>query len=150
MSSELAAFNIARAKGPTDSALMAEFMGALDEINKLADESPGFVWRLETEDGNATTIRAFDDPDLLLNLSVWADAESLWNYTYKSRHMLYLRRRREWFTRFEGLPVMVLWWVPAGHRPSIDESIARLHSLQENGPTAEAFTFRDQFDPPAD
>ncbi len=145
MTWELAAFNIARANGPTDSAQMAEFMDALDEINALADASPGFVWRFQTTDGNATSVRVFDDPDLLLNLSVWRDVESLWNYTYRSAHTPYLRRRREWFSRVADLPVVVLWWVPEGHRPSIPECIERLHQLRDQGPSAKAFTFKDRF-----
>lgn len=145
---QLAAFNIAKANAPTDSPEMAEFMAALDEINELAERSTGFVWRLQSDEGNATDIRAFDDPDLLLNLSVWADADSLWQYTYKSDHTPFLRRRREWFSHVPDLPVLVLWWVPAGHLPTVEESIAKLHELRDDGPTPSAFTFRQRFDPP--
>lgn len=148
MSWHLAALNIARINAPTDHPDMAEFMEALDEINALADRSPGFVWRLQTEAGNATDVRAFDDPDLLLNLSVWTDVESLFDYTYRSDHTPYLRRRREWFHPVEGLPVLVLWWVPAGHVPSVDEATARLDDLATHGPSPSAFTFRHRFDPP--
>ncbi len=144
----LAQFNVARAKGPTDGAVMAEFMANLDRINQLADESPGFVWRLRTEDGSATSIRAFDDPDLLLNLSVWEDIESLRQYVYRTEHTDFLRRRREWFEPVEELPVTVMWWVPAGANPSVEEAIQRLYRLAEEGPGPEAFTFRQRFDPP--
>jgi hypothetical protein len=143
----LAQFNVARAKGPTDGAVMAEFMANLDRINELADKSPGFVWRLQTEDGSATSIRAFDDPDLLLNLSVWEDVDSLRHYVYRTEHIDFLRRRREWFEPVEELPVMVMWWVPAGANPSVDEAIRRLYRLAEEGPCPEAFTFRQHFDP---
>jgi len=144
----LAQLNVARAKGPTDGPLMAEFMANLDRINALADNSPGFVWRLQTEDGAATSIRAFDDPDLLLNLSVWEDFESFHHYVYKTDHVHYVRRRTEWFEPVEGLPVTVLWWVPAGSVPTVEASIERLHQLAEHGPTAEAFSFRRRFAPP--
>lgn len=144
----LAQLNVARAKGPTDGPVMAEFMANLDRINALADTSPGFVWRLQTEDGSATSIRAFDDPDMLLNLSVWEDFESLHHYVYKTHHVDYLRRRTEWFEPVEGLPVTVMWWVPAGSVPTVEEAIERIHRLAEQGPTAEAFSFRRRFAPP--
>ena len=144
----LAQLNVARAKGPTDGPVMAEFMASLDRINGLADDSPGFVWRLQTEDGSATSIRAFDDPDLLLNLSVWEDFESFHHYVYKTDHIKYVRRRTEWFEPVEGLPVMVMWWIPAGTVPLVDESIAKLRHLGEHGPTEDAFNYRQRFDPP--
>ncbi len=128
---------------------MAEFMAALDEINTLADTSPGFVWRHQDDSGNSTSVRAFDDPDLLLNLSVWEDFDSFWAYVYKSDHVGYLRRRTEWFEPVEDLPVMVMWWIPSGTLPSIDESVERLRSLAADGPTENAFTFRHRFDPPS-
>lgn len=145
----LAQFNVARAKGPTDGPVMAEFMANLDRINALADASPGFVWRLQTEDGAATSIRAFDDPDMLLNLSVWVDFDSLHHYVYKTDHVDFLRRRSEWFEPVEGLPVVVMWWIRAGSVPTVAEAIERLHHLADNGPTAEAFSFRRRFAPPA-
>ncbi len=145
----LAQLNVARAKGPTDGPVMAEFMAGLDRINGLADAAPGFVWRLQTDDGTATSIRAFDDPDMLLNLSVWEDFESFHHYVYQTDHVTYLRRRTEWFEPVEGLPVTVLWWIRAGTVPTVEESIARLHHLAEHGPTAEAFSFRRRFAPPA-
>ena len=145
----LAQFNVARAKGPTDGPVMAEFMANLDRINGLADSSPGFVWRLQTEEGTATSIRAFDDPDMLLNLSVWENYESFHHYVYKTDHVDYVRRRTEWFEPVEGLPVTVMWWVPAGTVPTVDESINQLQHLAEHGPTAEAFNFRRRFDPPS-
>ncbi len=127
---------------------MVEFMANLDRINGLADQSPGFVWRLQTDDGAATSIRAFDDPDILLNLSVWEDYESFHHYVYKTDHVTFMRRRAEWFQPVEGLPVTVMWWIPVGTVPSIDEAIDRLRRLGEQGPTPEAFNFRHRFEPP--
>lgn len=142
----LAQLNIGRMVAPTDDPRVAPFMDALDEINALADASPGFVWRLQTEDGNATAVRPYDDEEILVNMSVWADLESLADYVYRSDHTAFLRRRREWFVKPDG-PIMVLWWVPAGHIPTLDEATARLDTLIEHGPTPQAFTFRRPFPP---
>ena len=144
----LAQFNIARAKGPTDGPVMAEFMANLDRINSLAEASPGFVWRFQTEDGSATSVRAFEDPDLLLNLSTWESVESFKHYVYKTVHAEFLPRRREWFEPVPELPVLVMWWVPAGTEPSIDECVAKLQQLADQGPSADAFTFRTAFPAP--
>jgi hypothetical protein len=146
---DLAQLNIGRLVAPTDSPIVAEFMEALDAVNALADESPGFVWRFQTEQGNATAERPFPDDTILVNFSTWTSVEALSDYVYRSVHAEYLRRRREWFERFEGVGI-VLWWVAAGHRPTIDEAIERLEQLQVRGPTASAFTFRRSFEPPAD
>ena len=117
-----------------DSPVMAEFAANLDRINALADRSPGFIWRLQTEEGNATAIRPFADENLLMNMSVWRDLQSLSEYVYRSAHAKIMRRRREWFERMsEGY--LVLWWVPVGHRPGIEEAIARLERLRAHGPT---------------
>lgn len=126
---------------------MAGFADALDEINALADASPGFVWRLQTESGNATDIHAFADPRDLLNLSVWESLDALHAYVYNSDHTSFLRRRREWFEPMEG-PATTLWWVPAGTVPSIEDALARRARLLTDGPTADAFTFRVTFQPP--
>ncbi|MGC2031190.1 MAG: DUF3291 domain-containing protein [Steroidobacteraceae bacterium] len=144
---ELAQLNIGIIKGPMDSPVMADFAAGLPRINALADQSPGFVWRLQTEAGDATAIRPFDDEDLLLNMSVWRDVESLNAYVYGSAHVDLMRRRREWFERMREA-FLVLWWVSRGHRPSVAEAIARLELLRAKGPTAEAFTFRQAFPPP--
>jgi hypothetical protein len=142
----LAQLNIGRLRAPTSDPLVAEFMAALDEINALAEASPGFVWRFQTEDGNATAVRPFDDDSILINMSVWESVEALADYVYRSDHTSYLRRRREWFERSEDVYV-VLWWVPAGHHPTVDEAIERLEHLRSHGPTVEAFTFRRVFTP---
>lgn len=144
---EIAQMNVGIVKGPMDSPIMAEFAANLDRINALADRSPGFVWRLQTAEGNATAIRPFADESLLVNMSVWRDLESLSEYAYRSAHAEILRRRREWFERMSEA-YLVLWWIPAGHRPSVEEGVAKLEWLRAHGPTPEAFTFRRAFPPP--
>lgn len=144
---ELAQLNTGFIRGPIDSPVMAEFVANLERINALADAAPGFVWRLKTETGDATAIRPFDDPNQLLNMSVWRDADALRRFVYRSAHAEILARRREWFEQIRG-PIMVLWWVPRGHRPSIEEAVAKLELLRVNGATPEAFTFRQTFPPP--
>jgi hypothetical protein len=144
---ELAELNIGIIKGPMDSPVMADFAASLARINALADHSPGFVWRLQTEEGDATSIRPFADENMLLNMSVWRDVESLNAYVYSSAHVELMRRRREWFERMPEA-FLVLWWVPKGHRPSVGEAIAKLEVLRSKGPTAEAFTFRHAFPSP--
>jgi len=144
---ELAQLNIGIVRGAMDSPVMAEFVANLARINALADAAPGFVWRLQTEAGDATAIRPFDDENLLVNMSVWRDVESLLQFVYHSAHLEILRRRREWFERM-GEAYMVLWWVPRGHRPSLPEAVSRLEALRERGPHREAFTFRQTFPPP--
>jgi len=144
---ELAQLNIGIIKGPMDSPLMADFAANLERINALAENSSGFVWRLQTEQGDATSIRPFKDENLLVNMSVWRDVESLNKYVYSSAHVDVMRRRREWFERMREA-FLVLWWIPRGHRPSIAEAIAKLELLRTNGPTIEAFTFRQAFAPP--
>ena len=143
----LAQVNIARLRAPLDAPLLADFVAALAPINALADGNPGFVWRLQTEDGDATAVRAFDDDRILVNMSVWESLDALADFTYRSAHTTVMRRRREWFHHMQELH-LALWWVPAGHRPSLGEAVARLAHLQEHGPTAEAFTFRAPFPPP--
>lgn len=144
---QLAQLNIGIIRAPMDSPLMADFAANLDRINALAERSPGFLWRLQTEEGNATALRPFENENLLVNMSVWQDAESLIGFVYRSAHADIMRRRREWFERMAEA-FMVLWWVPQGHRPAIPEAIERLELLRERGPGAEAFTFRKVYPPP--
>ena len=144
----LAQVNIGRIKEPLDSATMSGFVARLDEINALADGSPGFVWRLQTEEGNATYLRPYGDDRILVNMSVWESLEALVAFVYRSPHVELLRQRHEWFEKFEGV-YAALWWVPAGHRPSVDEAKKRLLRLAEAGPTPFAFTFRIPFPPDA-
>jgi hypothetical protein len=143
----LAQINIGRLLAPTDSPQLADFMAGLDRINALAEAQPGFVWRL-TGDGanNATDIRAFDDPMLALNMSVWESPQALAAYVYRSEHVSFMRRRREWF---EPHPApLALWWIPAGHIPTPEEGRVRIEALRQDGPTPYAFTFRQLFPPP--
>jgi hypothetical protein len=142
---QLAQVNIGRVRGEMTDPVMAEFVARLPDINALADQSPGFVWRLQTEDGDATAVRPYADARILINLSVWADLAALRAYVYRSAHASVMRRRREWFERFDGVYV-ALWWVPAGHRPSVEEAAARLAHLQAHGPTPYAFSFTRPFD----
>lgn len=144
---ELAQLNIGVIRAPMDSPVMAEFANNLDRINALAEASPGFVWRLQTEEGNATAIRPFEDENLLVNMSVWRDVDSLKAYVYDSAHLGFMRRRREWFELMKEA-YLVLWWVPKGHRPDIAEAIAKLDLLKAKGPGPEAFTFSQAFPPP--
>ncbi len=144
MDRHLAQLNIARLRAPLDDPLVADFVGNLERINGLGDASPGFVWRLQTEDGDATAVRAYDDELVIVNLTVWESIEALADFVYRSDHIEFLRRRREWFERM-GEAHLVLWWVPAGHRPSIAEAVARLDQLRRAGPGPEAFTFRQPF-----
>ena len=142
----LAQLNIALMIAPIDSPVMADFVANLDRINELAEGSPGFVWRLKTEDGNATALRPFGE-EYLVNLSVWSDLDALYDYVYKSAHIEIMKRRKEWFEKMRESHA-VLWWVPEGHRPTVAEAKARLQSLNENGPTPEAFTFKNPYPAP--
>jgi hypothetical protein len=144
---ELAQLNIGIIRGPIGSPVMAEFVANLDRINALAERSPGFVWRLQTEEGNATAIRPFPDENIAVNLSVWRDLESLSAFVYRSAHVEIMRRRREWFERMSEV-FLVLWWVRNGHRPAIQEAVARLELLRAHGPSQDAFTFRQPFPAP--
>ena len=144
---QIAQVNIARMLAPLSDPLMAEFVAQLDTINALADCSPGFVWRLQTSEGDATAIRPYDDDMILFNLSVWASLTDLTNYVYASDHRQVMKRRRQWFARFAG-PYTTLWWVPEGHIPSVEEAVERLDHLRTHGETPYAFTFKKPFPAP--
>jgi hypothetical protein len=143
----LAQYNIARLIHPIDSPESAEFVAQLDEVNALAEQAPGFVWRLQSDSGNATDIDAYGDPAVIVNMSVWQTIDDLFNFAYRERHLEVFRRRAQWFERHEQ-PHLVMWWVPAGQIPTVEEAIQRLNTLIENGPTAEAFTFKARFPTP--
>ena len=142
----LAQVNIARMKAPLDSPVMAGFVARLAEINALADNSPGFVWRLQTPEGDATYLRPYDDERILFNLSVWKDVETLKEYVFRSAHGELLRQRRGWFEHWVGVAI-ALWWVPEGHIPGVDEAKKRLAHLEQHGPSTHAFTFKVPFLP---
>ena len=142
----LAEFNIARLNAPLDDASNAEFTSVLEAVNLIAEVSPGFVWRLTSDDDrSASYVQVYDDPLLIVNYSVWTDLDSLRHFTYRSGHGAYFRRRKEWFE--DGSSRMVCWWVPAGTIPPVDEAVARLERLQSHGPSPEAFSFATPFTP---
>ena len=142
----LAQINVARMIAPITDPVMASFVARLAEINALADCSPGFIWRLQTPEGNATYIRPYRDDRILVNMSVWESIEQLKDYTYRTAHAELLRDRKAWFERFSG-PQTAMWWVPVGHVPDLEEAKERLASLTERGPTPYAFTFSKVFHP---
>jgi len=144
----LAQVNIARARFPIDDPGMADFMAQLDEINALADHAPGFVWRLQDESGNATEFQPYDDPRILINLSVWKSVDALFEFVYKTAHSKVMRRRHDWFEK-PNTPHMCLWWTPADEHPTTLDGTTRLLHLSQFGPSASAFTFKERFPPPA-
>lgn len=145
----IAQVNIARMKAPLDSPVMEGFVTRLEERDALADASPGFVWRLQTDEGDATYLRPYDDDRILFNLSVWESVETLKHYVYRTAHAALLRDRRKWFEHFTGAAV-ALWWVPAGHIPGVDEAKKRLSHLEMHGPSQFAFTFKENYAPDDD
>lgn len=144
----LAQMNIARFRSTMDDPSMAGFVEMLDPINHHAEAADGFVWRLTDEgSNNATSITFYDDPLMLVNMSVWRDMESLRDYVYRTNHHDMVKRREEWADAMEST-YLVLWWIDADHRPTIAEGDERLKLLEANGPTPEAFTFGRAFPPP--
>lgn len=142
----LAQINIARAIAPLDSPQLTDFMVNLDRINQLAEQSPGFVWRLQSDEGDATSFTIFDDKTIP-NLTVWKNIESLHHYVYKTDHIHIMKRRKEWFEPMQEA-FLALWWIPAGHIPSLYEAQLKLETLRKKGPTPDAFTFRKHFPAP--
>jgi hypothetical protein len=145
---QLAQVNIGRIKAPLDDPAMAGFVAWLEIVNAIADSSPGFVWRLQTAEGDATSLRPFEDDRMLVNMSVWASLEELDSFVYNGLHRQVLQQRRQWFERFEGF-YSALWWVPSGHIPSVEEAKERLEYLEAHGPSPYAFTFKEHFPAPA-
>lgn len=144
----LAQVNIALPQAPLDSEQLRTFAELLDPINELAESSPGFVWRLKSDDGDATAFRGFGDDRLIINLSVWESVEALGDFVYHSHHAAVMRRRREWFEQLREA-YTALWWVPAGWQPGIAEAEERVACLRTAGPTPYAFTFKQPFGPDA-
>lgn len=144
----LAQCNIARLRAPLDSPTLSGFVSALEPINQLADEAPGFVWRLQTEEGDATAIRPFDDDMMLVNMSVWESVETLASFVYSEPHREIMRHRQGWFERMADA-YLVLWWIPAGTVPTVGDAKDRLQTLRSIGPSPRAFTFRSPFGPDA-
>ena len=147
MSYHLAQINIAKFRLPMAHPLNAGFISNLDRVNAIAEAQPGFVWRLTGEGNNALDLRAYDDPDIAVNMSVWSDIDALTAFVYRSDvHREIMRRRREWFDQLDFF--MALWWIPVGHRPSVTEGVSRLELLAQRGPTRDAFVFKQPFPPP--
>ena len=144
----LAQINNARTQAPLDDPCMSAFTARLASINRLAEESPGFVWRLQGEEGDATALRVFADPMLLVNMSVWESYEALKTYVYRSAHRELLRDRQRWFGRLETAH-LALWWIPAGTLPGLEEARERLALIAAAGPGPGAFTFSTFYPPPA-
>ena len=143
----MAQINIARMLAPIDDPIMAEFVAQLAPVNALADRSPGFVWRLQTDSGDATSIKVYDDDFIIVNLTVWESVDALREFVYKNAHYGVLRDRKRWFTKFDG-PYYALWWVPAGRLPGIEEAKERLDYLRQHGDSAYAFSFKNLFPEP--
>ena len=148
----LAQVNIGRLRAPLDSPALADFMAGLDPVNAVADAAPGFVWRLQTEDGNATAVRAFEwdaagSAGVIVNMSVWESVEKLAAFVYSDTHRRVLRRRREWFEQMTEAQT-ALWWIRRGVTPATAEAEARVRHLRAHGPTPYAFTLRAHFSPP--
>lgn len=143
----LAQINIARMLAPLDDPVMVGFVARLDEINAVADHSPGFVWRFQTESGNATEVRPYDDDRILVNFSIWESVEHLQQYVYRSQHTDVLRQRKQWFIRAEQATT-ALWWIPVGHIPSVEEAKSRLDYLCQHGESVYAFSFKNIFPVP--
>ncbi|MDP9222332.1 MAG: DUF3291 domain-containing protein [Actinomycetota bacterium] len=148
MEFHVAQLNVARLRAPLDSTQLSEFVANLEPINALADATPGFVWRLQTEAGDATSIRAFDDDMIIVNLSVWESLEKLRAFVYASAHKTYLGRKAEWFEPANEA-YLAVWWIPPGTVPTVQEALGRLHDLRTNGPTERAFTLKTTFPEPS-
>jgi hypothetical protein len=145
----LAQINIGRLIAPIDDPKIAEFVGQLDAINALADKTLGFIWRLQSDSGNATDIAYSDDPFVIVNMSVWESIEALRNYVYRSDHARVFRDRAKWFEKMDK-PNYCLWWIAAGHIPTVAEGRERIEHYQKNGATPYSFWFSQQFPQPAD
>jgi hypothetical protein len=142
----LAQLNIGELKAPLDSPELKDFVDNLDRINALAESSDGFVWRLKGDGNDATSLRPLGE-NVIVNMSVWRDVNALRDYVYKTAHVEIMKRRREFFSRMRNA-YLALWWVPAGHEPTVAEAVGRLEHLRKHGPTVQAFTFGEAFSAP--
>ena len=152
---ELAQINIGRLLHPPGDQRVQEFFDNIDRVNELAEASDGFCWRLQDDGGDATGILVGPDPSLIVNMSVWRDADTLFDFAYRSAHTPVMAKRRQWFERPAGAH-QALWWVEAGRRPSVEEGLSKLWLIDRYGPSPQAFTFKSRFPvpgqegPPAD
>lgn len=149
MKYQLAQLNIAKMTVPLDDPRIQDFVDALDPVNAIADSTPGFVWRLKSDDGNAMGFEIYGDPGYLVNISVWESPDALREFVINGNHLAIMKRRAEWFEKSD-LATMVLWWVPVGHTPSVAEAQDRLDRLRADGPTEYAFSFSTHYPPPKD
>jgi len=145
----IAQINIARMLAPIDDPVLADFVAQLPPINALADQSRGFIWRLQSESGDATSIKVYDDDLIIVNLTVWESTDALREYVYKSAHREVLRDRKRWFEKFDG-PYYALWWVPAGQLPTADQGRKRLEYLRTHGDSSYSFSFKNLFPAPVE
>ena len=143
----LAQINISKSKGAADSPVMASFMENIDEVNAIAEGSDGFKWRLKSDEGNATSIKIFEDDMIIVNMSVWRDMEAFKDFVFKGLHVAMMRRRNEWFEKSD-FSNLALWWIPEGHIPTTDEAKAKLEKIALEGDTKEAFRFKNLFEKP--
>lgn len=148
MTYHIAQFNVAKMVARLDDPIMQGFVDALEPINTMADNSPGFVWRLQDDSGDATSIQVFGDESILVNMSVWESLEAVKEFVYRSTHVNFLRDKKKWFGPLSG-PNLVLWWVEQGHMPTVAEGKQRLEMLRSSGPSPQAFTFSRAFTAPA-
>ncbi len=144
---QLAQTNVGRLVAPKHDDRVAGFFSELDRINALAEASAGFVWRLTGEGNDATDLQPTPDPLFIVNISVWENPDALFAYVYRTAHTTLMASRRAWFERFDGA-FQALWWVPAGHRPTVDEALSRLWMLDRYGPSEHAFTFKSRHPAP--
>lgn len=144
----LAQINVARMVGINiEDPIMKAFVDNLDSINRLAENSEGFIWRLKDESNNASSFNPYDDPQVIINVSVWENIESLKQFTFKTMHANFIKRRKEWFTKY-GNAYFAMWWIKQGDFPSVEDAVGRLAYLQKHGPSEQAFTFKETFSKP--
>jgi len=149
MAYHLAQLNIARFRLPQEHPDNADFVSNLDRINKIAEQQDGFIWRFKGDGNDALDVKAFDDPNVASNMSLWESIEALSAFVYRNReHREIMRRRHEWFDNVDFY--LVLWWLEAGQIPSLDDAKARLSLLESIGPSAKAFTFKTSFCAPSE
>jgi len=145
---QLAEINVARMKGVNiDDPIMQEFVDNLDRVNELAENSEGFVWRLQDDNNDATSFNPYNDEQIIINVSVWDSIETLQSFVFKTFHSDFLKRRKEWFHTY-GKVHTAMWWIPAGQFPTVEDAVKKLDDLQKNGPSQEVFNFRNKFSKP--
>lgn len=142
----LAQVNISKLLEPIDSPLLADFVAQLDEINALAEQSKGFVWRLKGDNENATALRVFEDDMIIINMSVWESIDDLKDFAFKTAHAGIMRSRNKWFEK-PAEAMLALWWIPENEKPTPQDAKERLASINKNGATSFSFTFKNVFLP---